>query len=195
MKKVVLLGDSIRMGYQPFVAQMLEGRAEVWGPEANCETSVRILTNLQIWIVDCAPDVLHLNCGLHDIKTLSWDSDELVVPLPFYRRNLDQIFAFARRKAPETKLIWSTTTPVGAAQAQQRRAQKAAFLRHNSAIDAANAAAIELCETYEIAVNDLNAFVKKSGPETLLSDDLTHYTEAGKVALARQVVEQIARQL
>ena len=32
---VVLIGDSIRMGYQPFVTEALAGEAEIWAPEEN----------------------------------------------------------------------------------------------------------------------------------------------------------------
>ena len=35
MKNVLLLGDSIRMGYEPHVRRKLEGRAEVFGPNEN----------------------------------------------------------------------------------------------------------------------------------------------------------------
>ncbi|WP_257968099.1 hypothetical protein [Peribacillus deserti] len=37
MKKVLLLGDSIRMGYEPFVREALEGKAEVTAPEENAD--------------------------------------------------------------------------------------------------------------------------------------------------------------
>jgi hypothetical protein len=37
--QVLLLGDSIRMGYLPFVRDALADRADVVGPENNCETA------------------------------------------------------------------------------------------------------------------------------------------------------------
>ena len=36
LPRVLLLGDSIRMTYQPHVARWLEGRAQVVGPAHNC---------------------------------------------------------------------------------------------------------------------------------------------------------------
>jgi hypothetical protein len=36
MKKVVLIGHSIRMAYQPFVTQQLRPIAQVWAPAENC---------------------------------------------------------------------------------------------------------------------------------------------------------------
>ena len=39
---VVLIGDSIRMGYQDHVASQLAGRAEVWVPEEQRKGSLWI---------------------------------------------------------------------------------------------------------------------------------------------------------
>ena len=63
---ILLLGDSIRMGYQPFVAELLRGAATVIGPKDNCEDSGKYLTHLDTWLAPA--DVIHFNCGLHDIK-------------------------------------------------------------------------------------------------------------------------------
>ena len=35
MKSVILIGDSIRLGYQGVVRQELAGTAQVWGPAEN----------------------------------------------------------------------------------------------------------------------------------------------------------------
>ena len=54
--KVVLIGDSIRMGYQPFVARKLEGRADVWGPPVNCRHSLWALDHFGPWVAERQPD-------------------------------------------------------------------------------------------------------------------------------------------
>ena len=48
MKKVVLIGDSIRKGYQPKVQEKLNGEVEVWGPQDNCRHS--------LWALDHFPE-------------------------------------------------------------------------------------------------------------------------------------------
>src|SRR5688572_935889 len=68
LPKVVLVGDSIRLGYAPFVAQRLAGRAIVVSPSANGGDSGNVLKNLAAWVVGEKPAVVHLNCGLHDLK-------------------------------------------------------------------------------------------------------------------------------
>ena len=69
MKKVILIGDSIRMGYQPTVQQALLNQAHVWVPQENGGTSTNVLAHLDEWILSHRPDIVHLNCGLHDLKT------------------------------------------------------------------------------------------------------------------------------
>ncbi len=46
LPKVLLLGDSIRMSYQPLVAEILTGRAEVVGPADNCQFALYTLSSL-----------------------------------------------------------------------------------------------------------------------------------------------------
>ena len=43
MKKVVLLGDSIRMNYCKYVKSKLEGIAEVYYPDDNCRFAQNLL--------------------------------------------------------------------------------------------------------------------------------------------------------
>jgi hypothetical protein len=68
MKQIILIGDSIRMGYQPTVQQILADQAQVWGPVENGGNSHNVLTHLDAWVIQRQPDIVHLNCGLHDIK-------------------------------------------------------------------------------------------------------------------------------
>ena len=68
MKKLVLVGDSIRMGYQAYVRRELSGLSDVWAPEQNGGNSANVQKNLDAWIISRAADVVHINCGLHDLK-------------------------------------------------------------------------------------------------------------------------------
>jgi hypothetical protein len=44
--KVLLLGDSIRMSYQRYVARLLEGKETVVGPADNCQYALYTLSSL-----------------------------------------------------------------------------------------------------------------------------------------------------
>ena len=67
MARVILIGDSIRMHYEPIVKRELDGLAEIWGPEANGRTSENVLKHLDEWAGSVASAVVHVNCGLHDL--------------------------------------------------------------------------------------------------------------------------------
>jgi hypothetical protein len=55
MKKLVLIGDSIRQGYQAEVVRQFAGSAFVAGPSENCESSRKVLKNAHKDIVASRP--------------------------------------------------------------------------------------------------------------------------------------------
>ncbi|MGM0879614.1 MAG: hypothetical protein ACQEXQ_01060 [Bacillota bacterium] len=60
MKKVLLMGDSIRMGYEPLVREALRGKAEVVAPEENGRFAKHTLWGVNLWIRDLGmPDLVH----------------------------------------------------------------------------------------------------------------------------------------
>src|SRR5437899_9672601 len=68
LPRVLLLGDSIRLGYAPLVAKKLAGKAEVIGPKENGGDTANTLKLLDQWLADGKPLIVHFNCGLHDLK-------------------------------------------------------------------------------------------------------------------------------
>src|SRR3954462_9398774 len=67
---IVLIGDSIRIGYAPFVTEMLKGKADVVAAKENGGDTTRVISNLDQWAIVHRPTVVHFNCGLHDLKVL-----------------------------------------------------------------------------------------------------------------------------
>src|SRR6185295_8723538 len=63
----LLIGDSVRQGYAPRVAKILEGRMVVVSPERNGGDSANVLSHLDEWIAQAQPTVIHFNAGLHDV--------------------------------------------------------------------------------------------------------------------------------
>src|SRR5262249_22726488 len=109
LPKVVLVGDSIRMGYAPLVAKRLEGKAIVVSDKANGGDSSNVLKHLDEWVITEKPDVVRLNCGLHDLK-LSKTSKQHQVELAEYEKNLKRIVERIRKETGAA-LIFSNTTP------------------------------------------------------------------------------------
>ena len=52
MKKIVLIGDSIRKGYDAYVQEKLAGQAQVFFPEENCRFAQYVYLNLLGWKMD-----------------------------------------------------------------------------------------------------------------------------------------------
>ena len=107
---VLLLGDSIRMSYQPKVARLLAGKAEVVGPTDNCQYSLYTLSSLNRWIGTLGqPDLIHWNNGLHDCGHNPGRSP-VQIPADMYRANLE--FVYNQLTALTSSVIWATSTPV-----------------------------------------------------------------------------------
>src|SRR5262245_29441208 len=85
LQKVVLVGDSIRMGYAPLVAKRLDGKALVVTAAENGEDSGNVLRHLEEWVIKEQPQVVHFNAGLHDLKQTD---NKYQVPLGGYENNL-----------------------------------------------------------------------------------------------------------
>ena len=180
MKKVVLIGDSIRMGYQSQVQTNLGGLADVWGPEMNGGDSRNVLANLDAWLETSQPDVVHINCGLHDLKT-PFDTGVATVPLAEYRQNVQTILTQISRVVPI--VLWATTTPVNTA---WHHAAKE-FDRFENDITNYNSAAVTVAHTLAVPVNDLYKTVMTAGRDDLLFTDGVHFTAEGYTLLAEKV--------
>jgi hypothetical protein len=74
--KVVLIGDSIRVGYQPLVIDKCTA-ADVWGPDDNCGAGPRVLEYFERWIASQEPDLVHFNFGIHDCHMTDFGNEVL----------------------------------------------------------------------------------------------------------------------
>ena len=179
---VVLIGDSIRIGYQDHVASQLAGRAEVWVPEENGGDSRNILAHLDQWVFSRHPDLVHVNCGLHDLKRAFGAKSE--VPLDEYERNVRQILQRLQREL-DGGVVWATTTPVD----ENWHHQNKGFDRLEADVEAYNAAARAVAEDLGVPIDDLFAVVEREGKARLLTQDGVHFTEEGSHLLGRAVAE------
>ena len=185
MLKVTLIGDSISGGYAPVVADRLEGTAEVNRPQAAGGTSGYILAMLEEWCVKDPADVIHLNCGLHDIVCL-YGPHRNRIPITAYRENvrtiLDTLVEFT-----DAEIIWATTTPVN----EQAYLDRRGLVCKEDDVVAYNQASVAAASELGVTVNDLHAAVMAAGRDALLRDDGIHYTEAGYRLLGQKVAEAI----
>ncbi len=190
MRRVILIGDSIRMGYQPYVAAALSGMAEVWGPEANGGPSANVLGHLDEWVLDREADVIHLNCGLHDVARFAEQERRSHVTVDGYRANLRAVFERIV-KGHCGRLIWARTTPVIEVWHNTTKDR----WRYNGDIAQFNAAADELAGEFGLPRHDLHGIVMSAGPGNLLVGDGAHYTPAGSAMLGAAVARFVGRYL
>lgn len=191
-KRVILLGDSIRIGYQDTVRSELADVADVWSPEGNCMHSVHHLFNLHPWYIEPAGDLIHVNFGLWDCRRLCREKTDTAVPVEVFVRNLDFILARVRAATP-APIIWATITPVVQSRYNARFTRPYEPCRSADDVERYNAAAAPVLARHGVAVNDLHALVERHGREKLIDADGIHYTPEGGAILGREVAAHIRR--
>ena len=181
MKKVVLLGDSIRLiGYGTVVPGLLEGRYKVWQPSDNCRFASYTLRMLYDYRDELKnADIIHWNNGLWDECNLFGDSS--FTPLEVYADTLKRIASILKNITD--KVIFATTTPV------------TPLNPHNSneTISKFNSAAVNVLAPLGVRINDLYSLVLPKTDIYIRKDDNIHLTAEGCLACARQVADEIKR--
>jgi acyl-CoA thioesterase-1 len=182
---VLLIGDSISIGYTLPVREQLAGKANVHRPPANCGPTTRGLKNLNTWLGGGKWDVIHFNFGLHDLKYIddagkntSPAKGHQQVPIEQYEQNLEKLTE--RLKRTGAVLIFATTTPVPPGEPQRV---------HDDAIKY-NQTALRVLSRHGVRINDLHAFCLPRLKEIQRPGDV-HFTPAGYDALAEEVAKQI----
>ena len=196
LPNVLILGDSISIGYTLPVRKMLAGRANVYRPVSadgmkavNCEGTTLGVRQIDSWLAGPGWSVIHFNWGLHDLKHVTeaaigknsnQPSDPCQATVEEYSRNLEVLVG--KLKATGAKLIFATTTPVAAGTTNP--------LREAEAPARYNAAAVKIMQAHGIAVDDLFAFAEPPLAKLQLPRNV-HFKPEGSQALARQVVAAI----
>lgn len=180
MKQVLLLGDSLRMGYEPIVKRLLEGKAEISGPPENGRWAGYTLNSLRFWIPDLPkPDIIHWNNGLWDL------GDDYNLGRPFslpeeYESALERTVTVIEKLFPEAKIIMATTMPTDNPD--------------SSDIESYNEILKNVANRHQIPINDLFPIVKGREKE-FIGEDHIHLTKAGFETVAAKVAEMIKKEL
>jgi lysophospholipase L1-like esterase len=198
LSKVLIIGDSISIGYYPFVKEMMKEVATVMRPfkdngsPENCQGTTNGVVNIDRWIGNTKWDVIHFNFGLHDIKHVNAvtgknsknPEDPHQASPEQYEKNIREIVG--KLKATGAKLIFATTTPYPDAGLNPLR-KPGMYKKYNEI-------AQEIMKQNGIEVNDLCAFVLPR-MEELQRPENVHFTEKGSKALAEQVAGEISKVL
>lgn len=200
LPNVLLIGDSISIGYTRDVRKALKGRANVFRPMKaggkspdNCGDTTIGLKNLDHWLGKRHWNVIHFNWGLWDLCYRSPESKsqgnrdkangKVSTTPEDYERQLEQLVR--KLKATGAKLIWASTTLVPEGEAGRFVGDDVKY----------NAIAARVMERHGIEVNDLNALTRTFAPELFVKPGDVHYTAQGSQRLAAQVAEKIGAAL
>lgn len=192
LPRVLLIGDSISIGYTLAVRDLLKGKANVHRIPTNGGPTTRGVESLDSWLGEGKWDLIHFNFGLHDLVYMGPDGSRLVdpktpgskhqVPLPEYEKNLTQIVT--RLKATGAKLIWCNTTPVPEGSPGRVGDEALQF----------NAAAARVMTAAGVPTNDLHSHAKARLADIQLPANV-HFSPEGSKYLAEKVASEIEKAL
>ena len=183
MKKVLILGDSISMGYREYVKEALQGRADVVYSEGNGCFSKWALWMVNNWIrTNGAPDIVHWNSGIWDMMNEP-PLEGNFSTLEEYSHNLSCIIQVLRTAGVNDIIFATTTYP----DPEKEGLNEGTVSRYN-------ACACSLMERERIPVNDLGSLVRENIADYICDDHL-HLTDAGYRACAKKVTEAVERYL
>ena len=177
MKKIILLGDSIRLSYGNRVRELLGSDYTVWQPEDNCRFAaytLRMLYDYREQLKEA--DVIHFNCGLWDMCDLFGDGP--FTPLEVYVEQMVRIAKILKTYAPV--VIFATTTP-----------PSPKMWGHDlNRVRAYNAAAMAALEPLGVLFDDLFTPVAED-IDRMISEDYLHASPYGVEILANCVADCI----
>jgi hypothetical protein len=188
LPRVLLIGDSISIGYTVAVQELLKGKANVHRIPTNGGPTSNGVEKVKEWLGDSTWDVIHFNFGLHDLVHMGPDGARLVepslpgakhqVPLADYEKNLTAIVQ--QLQATGAKVIWCNTTPVPEG-TKGRVADEAIQF---------NQVAAKVMQTANVPTNDLHGHAKAKLTEVQLPANV-HFTQEGSKYLAEKVASAI----
>ena len=179
LPRVLLIGDSISIGYTLPTRELLKGKANVHRPPTNCSSTGFGLSQLTSWLGDKKWDVIHFNFGLHDAKLPPEGVRH--APPDVYEKNLRTLVK--QMKATGAKLIFATTTPVP-------NGGNLSPTRRFGSTDEYNAIARKVMSESGVAIDDLNAVAQPMMEKHGNPKDV-HFAPEGYVVLAKAVSESI----
>lgn len=182
LPRVLILGDSISIGYVLDARAALAGVANVHRPQENCGPSTYGVQMVDAWLGKGNWDVIHFNFGLHDLK-LMFDGLHQVSP-DDYERNLGRIVF--RLKQTGAKLVFATTTPVPEGKVSPPRSPSDVVLY--------NERAVKVMKANGVAVDDLYGFALPNLGEWQLPVNV-HFKDSASAALGKEVARVILEQL
>jgi acyl-CoA thioesterase-1 len=193
LPRVLIIGDSISIGYQVPLREALKGKANVHRPATNYGPTTRGVEQLEQWLARDNSggkwDLIHFNFGIHDVrhvddqgKGTDVDKGHRRVSEADYEKNLELLVV--RMKRTGAKLIFALTTPVPPNSAGRVPGDE---IRYNDI-------ARRVMQKHGVAIDDLYSFALPRLAEIQLPANV-HFKPEGSRQLADQVAASIQKAL
>lgn len=189
LPRVLVIGDSISIGYTLPLRTLLKDKVNLHRIPQNGGPTTNGVANIDAWLGDKPWDVIHFNWGLHDLKYVD-DKNQLVDPakghpqvsLEDYEKNLRSLVE--RLKKTGATLIWRNTTPVPDGSKGRIAGDE---LRYN-------AIAEKIMREHGVAIDDHHSRVSPRLAEFQLPENV-HFKPEGSQFLAELAAQSILEQL
>ena len=191
LPRVLLIGDSISIGYTLPTRALLKGKVYLHRIPTNGGPTIKGLEQIDAWLGKKKWDLIHFNWGLHDLKYMGPNGENLFprekggkvqVPIQEYEKNLERLVV--RLKKTNAKLVWRNTTPVPPGSKGRYVGDSIKY----------NAAAARVMIRHGIPTHDLFTMSKKRMKEIMLPANV-HYTKDGSEVLGGDVATVILEAL
>ncbi len=192
--KILIVGDSISIGYTPYVQESLKDEAIVRHNPGNAQHTGKGLKNIENWIGAENWDIIQFNWGLWDLCYRNPDSKvqgkrdkisgEITFSLAAYKINLETIVKKIKQKT-NAKLIFVTTSYVPTQEAG----------RHLEDALKYNIVATEVMEENGIVINDIYKVSKKIHQKYGIGNDDVHYTSKGYEELSKYITDFLIKEM
>lgn len=189
LPNVLLIGDSISIGYTIDVRKLLKGKADVFRIPTNGKYAANGAKNINKWLGKRKWDLIHFNWGLWDICYRNPEAKtqgsrdkvdgKLTATPDEYKASMEKIVE--RLKKTNAKLIWCNTTPVPEDEAGRIVGDEIKY----------NLIAQEIMQKNGVCTNDLHAHALLKLPEIKKGKGDVHFTPAGSAYLAEKVASEI----
>jgi acyl-CoA thioesterase-1 len=189
LPRVLIIGDSISIGYTLPLRAALKGVANVHRPPTNCAHTWKGLEAIDQWLGEGKWDLIHFNWGLHDLKYVDAKGKLALPPegkqvstVGEYAENLEKLVV--RLKQTGARLVWRPTTPV----------PEGAQGRVPADLPKYNQAAREVIDRHGIDVDDMNSFIREKNIPYIRPDNV-HFSKDSSALMAGNTAELIRQKL
>jgi len=187
--RLLIIGDSISIGYSGPTRELLKDKVEVFHNKGNAGHTGMGLENIKEWLGDTQWDIIHFNWGLWDLCYRNPDAKtqgnrdkingKLSHTLSQYEKNLLKLVQILKETGAQ--LVWATTTPVPENEIGRFKGDEIKY----------NAVAKKIMKENGIMINDLYSYALQRITEIQIPGGDVHFIKEGYEYLAKKVAKVV----